>query len=335
MSRLWRAALLAGVAFAVPAAINRAIARQKGKLLKALPGESGIYPWPMGDIYYEVRGEGPPLVLVHGIGAGNSSYEWRHNLDPLSDHFRVFVLDLPGFGKSARPNINYTDDLMILALTDFLRDVVRQPAALLASSLSGAYAVKLAAAHPEEIEKLVLVCPTGLRQLRLRTPVWSQMVYGTFSLPVLGLSLYNAMLSYNRMDEYLRRNLYADPTLVTPALVEHFYVSAHQPGAQYAFRSFLADLLNCDITPDYPKITQPILIAWGARAHMTPVENAKRFLEMNANARLRVFENSGLLPHDEEAEIFNAETLAFLTGQERAQLPEAIGPIHPIEAQSP
>ena len=325
MSRIWRAALLAGVAFAVPAAINQAIARQKGKLLKALPGESGVYPWPMGDIYYEVRGEGPPLVLAHGIGAGNSSYEWRHNFDPLSDHFRVFALDLPGFGQSARPNINYTDDLYILALMDFLRDVVRQPASLIASSLSSAFAVKLAAAHPEAVERLVLVCPTGLRQLRLRTPVWSQMVYGTFSLPVLGLSLYNAMLSYNRVDEYLRRNLYADPTLVTPALGEHYYVSAHQPGAQYALRSFLAGLLNCDITAVYPTLQQPILIAWGAQAQLSPVENAKRFQEMNANARLRVFETSGMLPHDEEAEDFNAEALAFLTGQNAGQIRVSTG----------
>lgn len=315
MSRLWRAALLAGGAFAVPVAINRAIARQRRKLLKALPGKSGVYPWPMGDIHYEVRGEGPPLILVHGIGAGNSSYEWRHNFDPLSEHFRVFALDLPGFGKSARPNINYTDDLMILALTDFLRDVVRQPASFIASSLSGAYAVRLAAAHPEEIERLVLVCPTGLRQLRRRTPVLSQMIYGSFSLPALGVSLYNAMVSYNRIEEYLRRNIYADPTLVTPALVERYYVSAHQPGAQYALRSFLAGLLNCDITPVYPKVTQPILIAWGAQASLTPVENAQGFLEMNTNARLRVFENSGMLPHDEEAEAFNESALAFLTGQ--------------------
>src|SRR5579871_6867062 len=136
MSRLWRAALLAGVALAVPAAINRGIARQKGKLLRALPGESGLYPWPMGDISYEVRGEGPPLVLIHGIGAGCSSYEWRHNFDALSEQFKVYAPDLPGFGKSARPNINYTDALMILALTDFLRDVVRQPASVIASSLS-------------------------------------------------------------------------------------------------------------------------------------------------------------------------------------------------------
>lgn len=281
--------------------------------------------------YYEVRGEGPPLVLIHGIGAGNSSYEWRHNFDPLSDHFRVFALDLPGFGQSARPNINYTDDLYILALMDFLRDVVRQPAALIASSLSGSFAVKFAAAHPEALERLVLVCPTGLRQLRLRTPIWSQMVYGTFSLPVLGLTFYNAMLSYNRVDDYLRRNLYADPTLVTPALAEHYYVSAHQPGAQYALRSFLAGLLNCDITAVYPTLQQPILIAWGAQAQLSPVENAKRFQEMNANARLRVFENSGLLPHDEEAEAFNAEAIAFLTGQnaEAVYLPPIQSPSSP------
>lgn len=322
MSRLWRAALLTGAAFAVPAVINSAIARRRRELLSALPGESGQYTWPMGNLYYQARGEGAPVVLVHSIGAGASSYEWRRNFDPLSEQFRVFALDLPGFGKSDRPNINYTADLYVLALTDFLRDVVKAPAAIVASSLSGAFAAKVAALRPELVEKLVLVCPTGLQQLRRRPLVWSRLAYGAFSLPALGTSLYNGIVSYRYIDSYLRENLYVDPTRVTPALVEQYYQSAHQPGGPYAIRSFISGLLNCDITAVYPQLSQPILLAWGRQAHITPLENAKRFLEMNTQARLRIFEESGMLPHDEEAEAFNGAVRQFLNAQDVAELPD-------------
>jgi pimeloyl-ACP methyl ester carboxylesterase len=331
MNRLWRAALLAGAAFAVPAAINVAIAQGRRELLNALPGDGGDYAWPMGHIYYQERGQGKPLILIHGVGAGESSYEWRHNFEALAEQFHVYAFDLPGFGKSARCDINYTADLYILAIMDFMRDVVKQPAYVMTSSLSGAYAVRLAALRPELIERLVLVCPTGLETLTRRTPVVSQAAYGLLSLPAIGQSIYNGIASYKSIESYMRENLYVDPMHVTPALVDHYYQSAHQSGAQYALRSFVSGLLNCDITADYPRLTQQILIVWGRHAHMTPVENAQEFLKQNPNTRLRIYENSGLLPHDEERNDFNDAIAQFLaTGEAESLL---AGPTTAIESE--
>jgi pimeloyl-ACP methyl ester carboxylesterase len=313
MSRFLRAALLGAAAFAVPAALNLVISRQRRELVNTLPGDSCEYAWPFGSIAYQARGEGRPLVLIHGVGAGESSYEWRHNFEALSEQYRVFAFDLPGFGKSARRNITYTADLYVTALIDFLRDVVKEPAFVVAGSLSGAFAVQAVAMRPELIERLVLVCPTGLEQLRQRVPVASQTAYGIFSLPAIGTMVYNGITSYKYIESYLRENIYVDPVRVTPALVEHYYQYAHQPNAQYVLRSFLAGLLNCDITDAYPRLTQPLLVCWGRHARETPVENAQRFLTDNSNARLRIFENSRLLPNDEEWEDFNAAVLMFLS----------------------
>ncbi len=168
----------------------------------------------------------------------------------------------------------------------------------------------------------MLICPTGLQQLRRPLPGVSQAVYGLFSLPALGKSVYNGIASYNYIESYLRENLYVDPTRVTPALVEHYYQSAHQPGAQYALRSFLAGLLDCDLTAVYPQVTQPILICWGRYARQSPVENAQAFVEQGQHARLRIFEHSGMLPHDEEADDFNHTAINFFSATEGAALPE-------------
>lgn len=320
MSPYWRAGLLGGTALAIPAALNAAIARQRRELKNFLPGDTGDYAWPLGTIAYQVRGEGDPLVLVHGIGAGSSSYEFRHNFEALSEHFKVYALDLPGFGRSARADIDYSADFYITALMDFLRDVVRAPSAVIASSLSAAFTVKLAAQSPALITRLVLSCPTGLETLNRRIPIAGPVTYGMFSLPVVGTTLYNAITSYRSITQYMMENLYVDPTRVTPALVEHYYQSAHQPNAQYALRSFLSGLLNCSITQEWPRLTQQTLIVWGRYAKPTPAENAQLFLKLNPNTRLRVFERSGLLPHDEEHEDFNAAVSLFLNLKEASDL---------------
>lgn len=335
MGRWMRAALLAGAAFAIPAVINAAIASRRRELTSALPGDSGDYRWPLGSIYYQVRGEGKPVVLIHGIGAGESSFEWRHNFDALSRHFKVYALDLPGFGQSERRDLRYTADLYVLALMDFLRDVVGEPAALVASSLSGAFAVRLAAQRPELVERLVLVAPTGLETLKQAIPGLSQVTYGAFSLPAIGNGIYNGIASYSYIESYLRQNLYVDPARVTPALVEHYYQSAHQHGAHYALRSFISGLLVCDITEDYPRLEQPILLAWGRQSKVTPVETANRFLKENPNARLRVFEQSGMLPQDEEADDFNAAIVSFLNLKETQALLAAPAATLPISASEP
>ena len=317
MSRLFRAALLGAAAFAVPAAINFAIDRQRRAPGAELTNDICEYAWPFGSIAYQVRGEGSPVVLIHGVGAGESSFEWRHNFEALAAQHTVYAFDLPGFGKSARRSITYTADLYVTALIDFLRDVVKEPAAVIASSVSGAYAVQAAALRPELITRLVLICPTGLETLRERKPGFSQAIYGLFSLPAVGTALYNGIASRKYIESYLRENIYADPLHVTPALVEHYYQFAHQPNAQYVLRSFLAGLLNQDITNAYARLTLPLLVCWGRQARMTPVENAQRFLKDNPAARLRIFEHSGLLPNNEEAPDFNAMSKAFLAERDR------------------
>ena len=318
MSRFLKAALLGAAAFAIPAAINLAIDRQRRALPADLTTEVCEYAWPFGNIAYQVRGEGSPVVLMHGVGAGESSFEWRSNFETLAAQHTVYAFDLPGFGKSSRRDITYTADLYVTALIDFLRDVVKEPAAVVASSLSGAYAVQAAFLRPELITRLVLVCPTGLETLRERKAGFSQAAYGILSLPAIGTALYNGIASYKYIESYLRQNIYVDPLHVTPALVEHYYRFAHQPNAQYVLRSFLAGLLNQDITDAYARLTLPLLVCWGRHARETPVQNAQRFLKDNPAARLRVFEHSGLLPNDEEAQDFNDMVLSFLAERHKA-----------------
>jgi pimeloyl-ACP methyl ester carboxylesterase len=82
---LWAGAGVAGVAIA-----NNAVFARAKALGNTLGGEARFWPGPYGDLFYTRQGQGQPVVLLHGLYAGASSYEWRKNFDSLSEHFSVY-----------------------------------------------------------------------------------------------------------------------------------------------------------------------------------------------------------------------------------------------------
>ena len=103
---------------------NRIAEATAGEPYSVLEGEHGRYAWTRGGISYTVRGRGEPLVLIHGIYAGASSFEYRRVFAQLAEHHRVYAFDLLGFGLSDRPRITYTPDLYVALIQDFVRQVV-------------------------------------------------------------------------------------------------------------------------------------------------------------------------------------------------------------------
>src|ERR1700688_264495 len=100
--KILTAGLAIGGAIGAMALINKVTVSQAGELNTVLTGEERRYPWKYGDVFYQVKGtrESKPLVLIHSFAPGASSYEWRKNIDVLAEQFRVYAIDLLGFGLS-------------------------------------------------------------------------------------------------------------------------------------------------------------------------------------------------------------------------------------------
>lgn len=79
-----------------------------------------------------MTGKGYPLLLVHGINAGSSNFEWRNNYLELSKYFTVYAPDLPGFGKSEKQPIQYTAPIYTYDIHQFIRHVIKQPVCIVA-----------------------------------------------------------------------------------------------------------------------------------------------------------------------------------------------------------
>src|ERR1700704_2000040 len=113
IKKLVAAGAVVGGTLGVLALYNKATESMAGELDTVLTGEERRYPWKYGDMFYKVQGarDAKPLVLIHSLGPGASSYEWRKNVDALAEQFRVYTPDLLGFGLSDHPTIDYDAEL--------------------------------------------------------------------------------------------------------------------------------------------------------------------------------------------------------------------------------
>ena len=311
LGNIWKTILAGGAGVAALAALNAAIQRNASEPDEsALGGEAHFFRWKHGRVFYKTSGlenSGPPLVFVHGVGAGASSFMWRKNFDELAKDFRVYAFDLLGFGFSDKPAVaSYSADLYVELITDFIREVSGYPANVIASSLGAAYAIRVADEHPELINSMILNGPTGSDTLNRRPGMAGAAFYGLLQSPVLGTSFYNVMASERSIRDYARENLFYDHRRVTNRLVASLYATSHQPGAQHAIAAFLSGYLNTDTRSPFSRLTQSIVLVWGKQDTTTPVEKGVSLQELNPRATLEVFDYCRMMPEQEQPEKFNA-----------------------------
>lgn len=309
--KIWKTMLATGASVAALAAVNASIRRHATEPEEdALGGQAGWFDWREGGVFYKEAGRGnsgAPLLLIHGIGAGSSSFMWRKNFDALAEDFHVYALDLLGFGFSDKPaTAPYSAALYTKLIADFIREVLKAPADIIGNSLSGAFSICLADEEPELVNSLILVAPTGADTLRARPGMTGAAFYGLLQSPVLGTSFYNVMSSERSIRDYARRHLFYDPARVTNRLVTQLYAASHQDGAQHAISAFLSGFLNTDTRDAFARLRQPITLVWGKQDRAAPIEQAAALLSLNPHADLEIFDRCRMTPHEEHPDKFNA-----------------------------
>ena len=307
----WRKAAAAGGAALGAAALYNVTATHRiAALENQLGGESREMDWRGHRVAYTRHGNGTPVLLLHGLFTGASSYEWRYAVGALAERHTVYALDLLGFGRSARPKLRYTPQMYQAFLADFMAKLGHGPLVVVASGLSAAHVVALAARDPRHIAALVLIGPTGVGQ---QSDAPSTATEFLLDAPIVGTALYNALTSPASMREHLE-DRYADDDLVTDELVEDYVQSARQPGAKHAVAALMGGRLHVDIRNALRRVRQPMLLLWGAQARTNSVQNAHAFRVLKPEAQWALISDSGDLPHDEQSARTNPVILQFLGG---------------------
>lgn len=125
-----------------------------------------------GLLFWRESGSGSPIVLLHG--AWNDSSEWVSVMEFLSLNFHCFAPDLLGFGESDIPEINYSIDIEVESLAEFLNALKLENVCLVGHSLGGWIAASFALKYPEKVDNLVLIAPEGLDTESSQKP-WQKM----------------------------------------------------------------------------------------------------------------------------------------------------------------
>jgi pimeloyl-ACP methyl ester carboxylesterase len=308
--RIWlaRGMLAVGAATAATATVVTvsSILATPQPLASALEGEGRIYRWRHGDIFYKVRGPAtaPPLLLLHSINGGASSWEVRKAFAALSESFRVYAPDLLGFGLSDRPALPYTADLYCELIRDFVRDEIGATPAVIALALTAAFVVHDAARYPDLFDRLVLVGLTDLHPNR-EAGGMRQRVDKLLRESWLGQVAYALITNRPAIQFFLRSQAYHHGKAVTDTVIEQYYASTHQRGARYAPLAFLTGKLSLDIADDLAALQQPTLLVWGGEAAVNPAIATDVLRRLNPRVELQVIPDASLAVQDERPEEFN------------------------------
>jgi pimeloyl-ACP methyl ester carboxylesterase len=277
--------------------------------------------------HFVVRGDekGRPIVLVHGFGA--STYTWRFNLDVLAAKgFRVYAYDIKGFGLTAKPkDSQYHIVAFARHLVDFLDALKIERPILVGNSMGGAIVTRVALLHPERVAGVVLIDAAPPHYVMLDRPTSG--VVGDLKDAAkeaaakpsgpglrerLGLRLAKALISRQTVERGLRAAYHNPQKFVTDEAVEVYYRPLFIDGAAEA----LAAITNRPKEPGEPfpplkTLKPPALIVWGRHDRVIPVATADYFASELPGARRVIFEDSGHVPHEEEAEAFNTLLAEF------------------------
>jgi pimeloyl-ACP methyl ester carboxylesterase len=228
-------------------------------------------------LFYRVVGQGPPLVLIHGYGT--SGHIWLRTLPYLAETMQLFVLDLPGYGRSPAP-ASWHVRAMAPVIGEWLHALHLPPVAVMGHSMGGAIAIHLTALAPSTVHRLILVnaavlpLPRSTSLLALRAAYsMLQPGNGSYPLPLLG-----------------------------DVLQPRFRV----------LRQTALEMMRCDLHAELASITTPALIIWGERDALLPIDLGRALHAALPQAPLVTLARCGHRPMLAQPEYFSKIVKEFL-----------------------
>lgn len=252
--------------------------------------------------------DAPVIVMLHGFCASLDTWEpWAR---ALSARFRVVRFDLPGFGLTgADPTDDYSDRREIAILSDLMDRLGVNRASLIGNSMGGRIGWKFAAAHPERVNRLVLVSPDGFVSPGFAYDRKPDTPLAMWALPYLDppLSLVKAGLSA----------AYAHAEALSAATVARYRDLLLAPGVRRAIVMRMGQTIQHNPAPMLARIKAPTLLLWGEKDGVIPIAEAPGYLASLPQARLVTLPNLGHVPFEEDPAASLVPVLRFLADAAR------------------
>ncbi len=254
-------------------------------------------------LYYEIHGTGEALILIEGLGYAN--WSWFRQIKVLSDSYGVVSFDNRGVGKSDKPDIPYSIELMADDVARLMESLGIEKAHILGVSMGGYIAQQLAIKYPKKVRSLVLGCTSfgGPQSIPLTEEALQSM------LKVEGLNA----------EEVIRQGF---KVAISPKFLANYPEVVDQlvawrldnPTPRYAWERQFAAARAFNVETQLKKIKVPVLVITGSEDIVVPPQNSILLAERISEAQLVIIPGGGHLFFIEKAEEFNSTVLDFLAG---------------------
>ena len=267
----WRKIILAvlvsgGVKFGLFHIINRVInhiALSSNELKETK--ESCYYDWRFGRIFFEKRGRGKPVLLIHDLNVSSSSYEWKNVINALSQTNTVYTLDLLGCGRSDKPNLTYTNFLYVQLLSDFIKNVISSKVDVIATGESGAFTLAAASFESALINHIMLINPRDFYSLAKVPTKWTKALRFVINTPIAGTLLYNIFINAGTIKRKFNTTYFYHAEQVTKEIVASYFMASQldKTRSKYLYSSLLSRYTNANIIHNLKNITNSVFIIVG------------------------------------------------------------------------
>ena len=235
-------------------------------------------------LYYEVHGEGEPLLLI--MGYGSNSGHWFVILPHLAGRFNVIIFDKRGTGRSDKPDVPYTAEMLTGDIIGLLDSIGIGAASVFGVSMGGMIAQELALRHPGRVKKLILGCtscggPHSVRSSPEATAFLFDPERAKLSDEERAYSTVPWLWNHDFIDKH-------------PEAVKRYVTATTQyPTPVHGYMSQANFLLTHDTYDRLPQIKAPTLVITGARDRLIDPENSRILASRIPGAELVILENAG------------------------------------------
>jgi len=235
------------------------------------------------------------IVLLHGTSA--SLHTWEGWTKALSDQYCVVSMDLPGFGLTGPyvdESTQYNSENYAAFVIQVIDHLKLDRVTLAGNSLGGKVAWRTAALHPERVSRLILVDSVGYPATPKHIPIGFKLAKYPVMSPILNRILPRSVVEKSVL------SVYADDSKVDEELVNRYYELTLRKGNRQALSRRLNETDDDSDQAQIKQLNIPTLILWGAKDDLIPVENAALFHRDIRNSQLKVFDNLGHVPQEED-----------------------------------
>lgn len=258
------------------------------------------------DIYYEIIGQGEPLVMIRGLGSNVD--HWYEQAPALSKKYQLLVFDNRGIARSSDPGGSFSTRDMAADTAALMEAAGFKSAHVLGYSMGGMVAQEMALNYPEKVNGLILAATDcGITQRIKARPEVSR--------------LFSEMVALGTPEAKLAAAacLYAKNTLESkPEVIQRYNeVSMRYPASQDMMARQWAAVTQHDACSRLQNISSPTLTITGSEDVLIPADNAKIMAERIPDARMSVIDDGGHLFLIEQSQQFNLAVIDFLDGLSR------------------